>query len=116
MILKSDNDSVFAAPEIAALLQHCVLTPLFIPPGTPSYNGAIEAGIHSLKDRTAAHAACHGRPGAWSYDDVSAARNEANATTRPRGRNGPTPDIIWATRTSIAPSLRVSFGQCVANE
>jgi transposase InsO family protein len=113
LILKSDNGSVFGTPALETLLHHFGVRPLFSPPGTPSYNGAIEAGIHSLKDRTETHAARHGRPGAWTYDDVCAARLEANATARPHGPNGPTPDEIWTTRTSIAHNLRVSFGQCV---
>jgi transposase InsO family protein len=116
LVLKCDNGSAFIANEFQMLLQRWGVTPLYSPPGTPSYNGAIEAGIHSLKDRTTTHAARHGRSDAWTYDDVSAARIEANATARPRGPNGPTPDEIWATRTSIAPNLRVSFGQCVATE
>ena len=73
----------------------------------------VEAGIGSLKARTAAHAARHGRLGYWTWDDVAAARLEANATARPLGLNGPTPDKAWAARTSIPPNDRVSFGELV---
>ena len=113
LVLKSDNGSAFGAPAVATLLQNFGVLSLFSPPHTPSYNGAIEAGIGSLKARTAAHAARHGRPGCWTWDDVAAARLEANATARPRGLNGPTPDEAWAARASIPLNDRVSFGELV---
>ena len=43
---------------------------LFSPPGVPRYNGAIEAGIGSLKARAEQHATRHGHRGAWTWDDV----------------------------------------------
>lgn len=113
LVLKSDNGSAFGAPAVATLLYNFGVVSLFSPPHTPSYNGAIEAGIGSLKARTAAHAARLGRPGAWTWDDVAAARLEANATARPRGPNGPTPDQAWAARASIPTDERVSFGESV---
>ena len=113
LVLKSDNGSAFGAPAVATLLHNFGVLCLFSPPHTPSYNGAVEAGIGSLKARTAAHAARHGRPGCWTWDDIAAARLEANATARPRGLNGPTPDEIWETRASILTADRVSFGELV---
>lgn len=113
LVLKSDNGSAFGAPAVATLLHNFGVLSLFSPPHTPSYNGSIEAGIGSLKARTAAHAARHGRPGCWTWDDVAAARLEANATARPRGLTGPTPDEAWAARASIPIGVRVSFGQLV---
>jgi transposase InsO family protein len=113
LVLKSDNGSAFGAPAIASLLHNFGVLSLFSPPRTPNYNGAIEAGIGSLKARTAAHAARHGRLGCWTWDDVAAARLEANATARPHGLNGPTPDEAWAARASIALNDRVSFGELV---
>ena len=113
LVVKSDNGSPFGAPAVATLLHNFGILSLFSPPRTPGYNGAIEAGIGSLKARTAAHAARHGRPGCWTWDDVAAARLEANATARPRGLNGPTPDEAWEARASIPRSDRVSFGQLV---
>jgi transposase InsO family protein len=110
LVVKSDNGSAFGAPAVAALLHHFGVLGLFSPPHTPSYNGAIEAGIGSLQDRTAAHAARRGRPGCWTWDDVAAARLEANATARPRGPSGPTPDEAWAGRAAISIRDRESFG------
>jgi transposase InsO family protein len=113
LVMKTDNGSPFTAPPVAALLAGFGVTQLFSPPRTPSYNGSIEAGIGSLKARTEAHSARHGRLGAWTCDDVTAARLEANAYARPRGQHGPTPDESWATRPSIAPEQRVSFHHAV---
>jgi transposase InsO family protein len=113
LVLKNDNDSAFGAPEVAILLDEFRVTPLFSPPYTPSYNGAIEAGIGSLKDRTDAQAARHGRPGFWTGDDIAAARLEANAYTRPRGLHEPTPDEYWNARSSIPEDQRLSFRHAV---
>jgi hypothetical protein len=88
--------------------------PLFSPPRTPGYNGAIEAGIGSLKTRTQTHAARYGRPGWWTWDDVEAARAEANATARPRGPSGPTPDASWHARRPVTPAERGMFQVTVA--
>ena len=113
LVVKSDNGSAFGAPAVATLLHNFGLLSLFSPPHTPNYNGAIEAGIGSLKARTAAHAARYGRSGWWTWDDVAAARLEANANARPRGLTGPTPDEAWAARASIPTSERVSFAELV---
>ncbi|HEY7077970.1 MAG TPA: hypothetical protein VH418_21480 [Solirubrobacteraceae bacterium] len=113
LVLKSDNGSAFGAPAVATLLHAFGVAGLFSPPHTPSYNGAIEAGIGSLKARTVAHAARHGRPGWWTWDDVAAARLEANATARPRGPAGPTPDQAWAARASIPTGDRAAFAALV---
>ena len=74
---------------------------------------AIEAGIGSLKTRSEDHAARHGRPGAWTCDDVAAAPLEANARARPRGPNGPTPDQAWALRSPLDPTERACFQRSV---
>jgi transposase InsO family protein len=113
LVLKSDNGSAFGAPAVTTLLRNFGVVSLFSPPHTPSYNGAIEAGIGSLKERTEAHAARHGRPGHWTWDDVAAARLEANATARPHGPAGPTPDEAWAARPSLTTDQRLSFRRSV---
>jgi transposase InsO family protein len=113
LVVKSDNGSAFGAPAVAAVLHNFGVLTLFSPPHTPSYNGSIEAGIGALKLRTDAHAARHGRPGHWTWDDAAAACLEANATARPHGPSGPTPDALWQARASIALDERVSFGRRV---
>jgi hypothetical protein len=86
-----------------------VITPLFSPPYYPRYNGAIEAGIGSLKTRTQAHASCHGHPAYWTLDDVAAAHDDANHNARPRGPNGPSPNDLWQQRSPITPEERQRF-------
>jgi transposase InsO family protein len=106
---KCDNGSAFGAAPVADLFAAFGVESLFSPPRMPSYNGAIEAGIGSLKTRTETHAARHDRPGHWSCDDVEAARAEANATARPRGPAGPSPDETWAVRRPVTADERTLF-------
>lgn len=113
LVLKTDNGSAFCAGATLDLLHEKEVLALFSPPGTPRYNGAIEAGIGSLKTRTQTHATRHGRPRHWSADDVAAAQAEANATARPRGPAGPTPDQRWATRKTVTQDQRLCFQAAV---
>lgn len=109
LVLKMDNGSAFLADLTRALLEREQVLPLFSPPHTPRYNGAIEAGIGSLKTRTEMQAVRHGHPGFWTWDDAAAARLEANATARPRGQKGPSPDQMWDNRTAINAAERSAF-------
>jgi transposase InsO family protein len=115
LVLKSDNGKAFGAAEVQQLLQEFGVENLFSPPYMPSYNGAIEAGIGSLKSRTEAQAARQDRPGHWTWDDAAAARLEANATARPRGPLGPSPDELWAGRTPIGAAERQTFRATAAS-
>jgi transposase InsO family protein len=109
LVLKRDNGSAFGTAGVQQLLQEFGVECLFSPPHMPRYNGGIEAGIGALKARTEQQAARHGRPGQWTWDDAEAARREANATSRPRGENGPSPDELWASRTRISTEEREHF-------
>jgi transposase InsO family protein len=109
LVLKSDNGSPFTAGLVGQLAHDFGVELLFSPPGMPRYNGAIEAGIGSLKTRSKQQAARHGRPGHWTWDDVEAARWEANATARPHGPSGPTPELAWDQRSNITPEERTLF-------
>ncbi len=109
LVLKTDNGSPFCAADTCDFLRQHGVTMLFSPPYWPRYNGAIEAGIGSLKSRSDYHAACQGRVGQWHWDDVSWALAQANASARPHGQNGPTPDQAWATRLSFTPEERILF-------
>src|ERR1700694_2821362 len=77
-----------------AFLHQAGVQPLFSPAYTPSYNGSLEAGIGSLKARTEVYASRQDHPGQWTWDDVAAAQEEANATARPQGECGPTPERL----------------------
>jgi len=109
LVLKSDNGKAFGAAPVQQVLHDFGVECLFSPPGVPSYNGAIEASIGALKTRTEAQAARQGRPGQWTWDDVAAAQLEANATSRPRGSLGPSPDELWAGRMPISAAERAAF-------
>ena len=109
LVLKSDNGSHFIADEIIAMLLQNNVIPLFSPPMTPRYNGGIEAGNGSVKLRTLLTAGAHGRADCWTFDDLEAARCQANDQARPWGRNGPSPEDRWNTRASISEDQRRAF-------
>jgi hypothetical protein len=62
-----------------------------------------------LKTRTERHAERAGRPGSWTLDDVAYAQAEANATARPRGADGPTPDELWLARPALSRGDRDTY-------
>jgi transposase InsO family protein len=115
LVVKSDNGSAFIAEAFRELSQKSGAKILFSPPRMPRYNGSIEAGIGSLKSRTEQHAARRGHPGHWTWDDAEAALLEANATARPRGPLGPSPDQLWSDRTPITEAERHRFSITVAD-
>jgi transposase InsO family protein len=109
LVLKIDNGPSFLAEELKTWAKEHEVVLLYSPPGTPAYNGAIEAGMGSIKVRAGWHAAMHGRPAEWTCDDVEAAVAEANETARPHGRQGPTPAQAWTTRIPITTAERAAF-------
>ncbi len=113
LVLKSDNGSAFTAELTATLLEAHQVVALFSPPYYPRYNGSIEAGIGSLKSRTEYQAARQGRAGQWSWDDVAAAQAEANASARPKGEGGPSPEQAWAGRRPPTTEQRQRFAEAL---
>ena len=101
LVLKMDNGSAFISGEVEALLREHGVFALFSPPGTPAYNGSVEAGIGSLEVRAFYESARHDRPGEWTCDDVAAACRQANETAHPWGLGGPTPERAWRDRMPI---------------
>jgi transposase InsO family protein len=116
LVLKTDNGSPFCAEATLDFLHRAGVESLFSPPRAPRYNGAIEAGIGSLKTRTDRHASHHGHPGAWTLDDLAAAQAEANTQARPHGEHGPSPHDAWSARRPITPEERQLFQASVAQE
>jgi transposase InsO family protein len=114
LVLKTDNGSPFIAGAAMDFLARFAVEPLFSPPRWPQYNGSAEAGVGSMKTRTEQEASRHGRPTQWSWDDPAAAHAQANATARPHGESGPTPDQAWRARRSIAAAERERFRTAVA--
>lgn len=116
LVLKTDNGSPFCADQTLAFLRQAEVIPLFSPPRVPRYNGAIEAGIGSLKTRTDQHASRHGRAGHWTLDDLSAAQAQANNEARPQGPTGPTPEELWTTRRRLTREERLLFHAAVERQ
>lgn len=114
LVLKADNGSAFIAAAFRAELEERGVTLLYSPPRLPEYNGSCEAGHGSIKTRAHHHAARRGHAEAWTCDDVEAARIETNATARPRGATGPTPDEAWNGRRPIEQDERDRFRAAVA--
>jgi transposase InsO family protein len=114
LVLKLDNGSAFRAELTQQLLAQWGVVSLYSPVRRPQYNGSIEAGIGSLKIRTAEQAARQGRAEQWSWDDLEAARLQGNELSRPRGVRGPTPDEMWAARRLVSAEERLRFQTTVA--
>ena len=109
LVMKMDNGPPFIAELTQEFLTRHGVFCLCSPPYTPQYNGSIEAGIGSLKSRIERRAAWLGHPETWSREDGEAARQEANALTRPWGCLGPTPDERWKNRERITKESRDQF-------
>jgi transposase InsO family protein len=113
-VMKTDNGPAFIAGDLKGFLGRFQVHTLFSPIRTPSYNGSIEASIGSLKTRTERLADEHGHPGLWTSDLVEAARQEANATARPRRLQGATPDDVWFNRCPLTAAERAHFRATVS--
>lgn len=113
LVIKSDNGSGFIDDGTRAFLGEHRIRLLLSPPGLPSYNGSIEAGIGGFETRAHHESARNDRPGEWSCDDVEGARLQANQTARPYGLIGPTPDDVWQCRQFPEDSERSAFADIV---
>ncbi|MFH0911284.1 MAG: DDE-type integrase/transposase/recombinase [Planctomycetota bacterium] len=116
LVMKHDGGSEFKAGAFSRLLGRYGVTRLLSPGYYPQYNGAIEAGIGSLKTHAWYEAAKNGRVGYWTCDDVEAGRLKANETSRPFGPKGPSPDTVWQTRRPITKTERQAFKLIVDEE
>ena len=114
LCIKSDNGKHFVAEEVRKFLADHRVAHLRSPFYTPTFNGAIESGICSLKIRAHYEAARHDRPGEWTLDDIEGARLRGNELGRPHGRARGTPDEEWARRTPITEADRDEFLALVA--
>jgi transposase InsO family protein len=114
LVLKCDNGSPFIAGEVKDFLRREGVRTLYSPKETPEYNGAVEAGMGSIKVRAFWQAAINGRPGEWTCDDIEAAMRQANETGRPHGVGAPTPNESWMWRLPIRDAERETFEQAVS--
>jgi transposase InsO family protein len=108
-VLKSDNGPAFRAGTTKRFLTRWEVFAVFSPPYTPSYNGAIEAAIGSLKIRTRQLALLDGQPDLWTSGLAELARQKANATARPRRLHGLAPDEVWDSRRRLTADNRAAF-------
>ena len=115
-VLKSDNGPGFVADETRRFLDRWQVLPLYSPPYTPEYNGAIEAGNGALKTHTHEHAAREGRTGHWTADDLEAARHMANELRYPWGLLGPTRGEAFRARLPLAVEAREAFRRDVERQ
>lgn len=86
LVLKCDNGSAFRSRRVRRVCRRWGVLLLWSPPRTPRYNGAIEATIRRLKERTEHQAMLEGRPGVWLREDLEAAMRQMNE--RPYGGSG----------------------------
>ena len=113
-VLKMDNGPAFLADDTQRFLRRWQACSLFSPPYTPQYNGAIEAAIGSLKTRTQRLAEQAGHSDFWTSLVVDAARQQANASARPRRLHGATPEEVWHSRPPLTAPERADFRASVA--
>lgn len=111
LVLKSDNE--FDADAIRRELEAQGVIPLLSPPEFPRYNGAVEAGIGTLKTRVFYEAAHHDRPLRWTSDDLEAGIGQANELVRADGYTAATPGERWNRRLPIAQEERAAFQAAV---
>jgi len=109
LILKADNGPAFRAAQTKIFLAAAGVLPLYSPPYYPAYNGACEAGIGSLKRRTDLQAARQGRLDEWTWEDLEAARCQANSASYRQGQQPLTPNGTWTQRTPCGTAARVAF-------
>jgi len=112
LVIKLDNGSAMQSDELKRWAEDHGILLLYSPPGTPEYNGAVEAGIGSIATRAYHHAVRNGRATHWTCEDVFAAVHEANETARPWGRNGDSPAERWKSRMAISNDERERFMTC----
>jgi transposase InsO family protein len=115
LVLKMDNGSAFRADAFKEFLETSGVIQLCSPPSCPGYNGAIEAAIGSLKNRTEEQAHAQGRSGRWALADLVAAQIAANAS-HPRRLNDRTPASVWESRRPVAMVERVVFALAVERQ
>jgi len=106
LVIKCDNGSGFIAEETKSMLAASGVLLLYSPPGTPSYNGACEAGVGSIKHRAQDAAWHRGSVTAVSLDELLLAQSQADLERVERRSGAPTRHDVWCRRQRPAPALR----------
>jgi hypothetical protein len=101
LVMKCDNGSSFTSEKARRFLEENGVLLMVSPPGTPTWNGACEAGVGEVKLWTFYEGARHARPYQWTGDDLEAGKcrsNEIPCSDDPFGR---TPRERFETRTPV---------------
>lgn len=114
LVIKRDNGSTLSGEPIPKLLEEWGVHVLASPIQKPQYNGSCEAGNGSIKTRAHHIASRNGRAGHWTCDDIEESRCLTNATARPKGPEGPTPEQAWEKRQRITETERQAFDKAVS--
>src|SRR5262249_8445793 len=109
LVLKTDNGSGLRAAGAQALLQMDRVLARLAPARTPESNGAVEAGIGAVKERTEEHAQRRGSPSEWSWEDAAGARQDGNTFGRSPIDPSRSPKHVWQAREPIRPEDRVAL-------
>jgi hypothetical protein len=109
LVLKMDNGPAFRSEELERMLSPQGVAVLYSPAYTPSYNGSVEAGVGAMKGRTEMQAWLRGASGSWTWEDVEAARQEANTVCVGRRASSPTRAQVWASRPRLHETARAAL-------
>lgn len=113
LVIKADNGSHFNAESVMRLLASYRVTPLFSPPYTPAFNGAVEADQGRLKAIAQDLAARDGVPFHWTSSHLEGA--QMNVNNRPRScadyEISRIPAWAFEFRKPISDDLREKFQQ-----
>jgi hypothetical protein len=109
LVLKLDNGPAFHAQQLGQLLAPQGVVVLYSPAYTPRYNGGIEAGVGAMKGRTEMQAWLRGAERSWTWDDLEAARQEANAAPVGRRESEPTRAEVWSARPRLDVQTRAAL-------
>lgn len=109
LVLKIDNAKAFDVPRLQGLIEGLGIVYLKSPPYAPWYNGAVEAGIGTVKAFVSEAAARADHPEYWTCDDLEVGRRHANHAARPFGLDGPNANEAWDRRAPISADERQRF-------
>jgi transposase InsO family protein len=110
LVLKADNGSAFIAGDFQDLCEAWGVEILWSPPRQARYNGAIEASIRWMKERTAHVASRAGRPGEWRTEDVCEALELSNQLSKDAERERTPRWEVFCARRRVGDEEREVFG------
>jgi hypothetical protein len=109
LVLKVDNGPAFRSEELERMLSPYGVAVLYSPAYTPSYNGSVEAGVGAMKGRTEMQSWLRGASGSWTWEDLEAARQEANGANVCRRESSPTRAQVWESRPRLGEEARAGL-------